>query len=70
MVDTLASVASARSVEPATVALAWLLAKGVHVPIASASNVEQLPALMAAPSLQLSDAEVAALDAASASFAA
>ncbi|GAB3816478.1 aldo/keto reductase [Tessaracoccus terricola] len=70
VVDTLTAVASARSAEPATVALAWLLAKGIHALIASASNVEQLPALMAAPSLQLSDAEVAALDAASAPFAA
>lgn len=69
VIDALVEIASARSVEPATVALAWLLAKGVTAPIASASTVEQLPALMAAPTLELTAAEVAALDEASAPFA-
>ena len=69
VVDTLVEVGQARGVEPATVALAWLLAKGVTAPIASASTPEQLPALMAAPTLTLTDAEIASLDAASQPFA-
>lgn len=70
VVDALVEIAEARSVEPATVALAWLLAKDeVTAPIASASTVEQLPALVAAPALELTAAEVAALDKASAPFA-
>lgn len=70
VVDALVEIAEARSVEPATVALAWLLAKDtVTAPIASASTVEQLPALVAAPALELTEAEVAALDKASAPFA-
>lgn len=59
----------AHAAEPATVALAWLLAKGVTAPIASARTVEQLPALLAAPSLRLTEADLAALDAASQPFA-
>ncbi len=46
-------------------ALAWPLAKGVT----SARTPEQLPALMAAPTLALTEDEVAALDAVSAVFA-
>lgn len=69
VVDALVKVAEARSVEPATVALAWLLAKGVTAPIASASTPEQVPALVAATSLELSESEVAALDEASQAFA-
>lgn len=40
-----------------------------YAPIASAGNPEQLPALMAASSVTLTDDEVAALDKASAPFA-
>lgn len=69
VVDALVEIAEARSLEPATVALAWLLAKGATAPVASASTVEQLPALTAAASLELTDAEVASLDAASEPFA-
>ena len=70
VVEALVEIAEARSVQPATVALAWLLAKKeVTAPIASASRVEQLPALMAAPALELTADEVSALDAASAPFA-
>lgn len=68
-IDALVQIAQAREVEPATIALAWLLAKGVTAPIASASRAEQLPALMAAPGLTLTDEEVARLDAVSAPFA-
>lgn len=69
VIDALVEVADAHSASPATIALAWLLAKGITAPIASASSPEQLPALMAATSLELTAAEVAALDAASQPFA-
>ncbi|MDR7329171.1 Aldo/keto reductase family protein [Corynebacterium guangdongense] len=45
-----------------TVALAWLLAKGVTAPIASVSRASHLDALIAAPAFELSAEEVAALD--------
>ncbi|SDH61279.1 aldo/keto reductase [Pseudomonas panipatensis] len=52
---------------PAQVALAWLIARpGITAPIASASNLEQLPDLIAATQLQLSDEDIHRLDAASA----
>lgn len=70
VVEELLNIATERDVEPTTVALAWLLAKGVTAPIASVSRPEQLTALLAAPKLSLSDAEVSALDAVSAPFAA
>lgn len=73
VVDALVEIAHGHGTEsataPATVALAWLLAKGVTAPIASARTAEQLPALLAATKLQLSDDEIATLDAASAPFA-
>jgi aryl-alcohol dehydrogenase-like predicted oxidoreductase len=67
VVDALVEVADRHGVQPATVALAWVLAKGV-TPIASASRPEQLEALMAAPSLSLTAEDVAALDEASQGF--
>ena len=69
VVDALVGVAVARGAEPTTVALAWLLAKGVTAPIASASRPEQVPALMAAPGLELTAEEVGVLDRASQPFA-
>lgn len=69
VVDALVEVAEARENEPTTVALAWLLAKGVTAPIASVSNPEQLAAIMAAPTLNLTAEEVAKLDEASTPFA-
>ncbi|MGW7068018.1 aldo/keto reductase [Streptomyces sp. NPDC054855] len=60
-------VAEARGAELATVALAWLAAQPtVAAPIASARTVEQLPALLAVGELELTDAEVSTLTAASA----
>ncbi|MGK5554715.1 aldo/keto reductase [Actinomadura kijaniata] len=60
-------IAEARGAAVATVALAWLAARPTVVaPIASARTVEQLPALLAVPGLELTDAEVAALTDASA----
>lgn len=69
VVDAVTKIAQARSVEPATVALAWLLDKGVTAPVASASNVDQLPALISATELRLTAAEVQQLDTASLPFA-
>ncbi len=68
VVDVLVSIAEERKAQPATVALAWLLAKGIAAPIASVSRPEQLQALMAAPSLALTDADIRALDDASHGF--
>jgi aryl-alcohol dehydrogenase-like predicted oxidoreductase len=59
--------AASHGVTPATVALAWLRTRPqVAAPLASASTVQQLPALLAAATLDLSADEIAALDAASA----
>ncbi|MGM7667354.1 aldo/keto reductase [Microbacterium sp. A93] len=69
LVDELVRVAEARGVEPASVALAWQLARGVTAPIASASRPDQLDALVAAGSLELTESEVRALDGASQPFA-
>ncbi|WP_080792643.1 aldo/keto reductase [Corynebacterium pacaense] len=69
VVDALREIAEESDSAPATVALAWLLAKGVTAPIASATSVEQLPQLLAAPQLSLDDAQISRLDEASAPFA-
>jgi aryl-alcohol dehydrogenase-like predicted oxidoreductase len=67
VLETVESVAAAHGAEPASVALAWLLTRpNVTAPLASARNVGQLGALLAAVSLKLADAEVQALDDASA----
>ena len=66
VIKTLTDIAHAHDVEPATIALAWLLCKGVTAPIASASTARQLPALMAATTITLSEEEVTLLDDASA----
>ncbi|MGW5420068.1 aldo/keto reductase [Streptomyces sp. NPDC003943] len=61
------AVAEAHDAEVASVALAWLAARPTVVaPIASARTVEQLPALLAATELKLTDAELAVLTEASA----
>ncbi|MGY1499037.1 aldo/keto reductase [Streptomyces sp. QTS52] len=61
------AVAAARGAEVATVALAWLAARPtVAAPIASARTVDQLPPLLAVAELELTDAEIASLTAASA----
>lgn len=59
-------VAAVTSATPAQVALAWLLARGVTAPIASATTRAQLDELVGAVRLQLDASQVAALDAASA----
>ncbi|WP_399926837.1 aldo/keto reductase [Streptomyces kanamyceticus] len=60
-------IAEAHDTEVATVALAWLAAQPtVAAPLASARTVEQLPVLLAFTDLELTDAELSALTAASA----
>jgi len=51
---------------PAQVSLAWLVAKGVTAPIASATNIQQLEELMSCVTLTLTPEQVKQLDAASA----
>src|SRR5699024_8066323 len=63
VIDALESVATAHGAAITSVALAWLLAKGVTAPIASASTAEQVPALIAASRLELTAEEVSTLDA-------
>jgi aryl-alcohol dehydrogenase-like predicted oxidoreductase len=67
ILDTLDDVAKAHGVKPASVALAWLMARpAITAPIASATSVEQLKDLVAAVTLTLGADEIARLDAASA----
>lgn len=70
VIDTLVSVAEAHGAAPATVSLAWLLAKPtVTAPLASATSEQQLDELMAAPALLLGADDVSRLDEASSVFA-
>jgi aryl-alcohol dehydrogenase-like predicted oxidoreductase len=63
----LGDIAHARACEPATVALAWLAAQPtITATLASARTTGQLPALLAAVSLHLTEAELARLTEASA----
>ncbi|MFG1922452.1 aldo/keto reductase [Cryptosporangium sp. NPDC048952] len=67
VVDALDKIASARGVEMATVALAWLRGRpNVVAPIASARTLEQLPSLLASATFDLDGSERADLDAVSA----
>ncbi|WP_030318297.1 aldo/keto reductase [Streptomyces flavochromogenes] len=62
VLSALDTVAEAHGAELATVALAWLASRPtVAAPIASARTVEQVPALVAAAELTLTDAELALL---------
>lgn len=70
VVDAERRIAAAHGVEVTSVSLAWLMARGVTAPIASARVPEQLSALLAATELELTPDEVAALDAASRHFTA
>ena len=61
------SVSARHSAKPAEVALAWIIARpGVTAPIASATTLQQTESLIKAASLQLTSADIAELDAASA----
>jgi aryl-alcohol dehydrogenase-like predicted oxidoreductase len=61
VVAKLREIAAAHEVEAATVALAWLLAKGV-VPLAGAKSGEQAASNAKALDVSLDEAEVAELD--------
>jgi aryl-alcohol dehydrogenase-like predicted oxidoreductase len=64
ILDALDEVAGQKGAEPASVALAWLMAKpAITAPIASATSPEQLETLVAATRLSLSPDEMARLDA-------
>jgi aryl-alcohol dehydrogenase-like predicted oxidoreductase len=59
ILEVLDRVAKERGSTPAAVSLAWLIARpGITAPIASATNLEQLQELMAAPKLELSPSEI------------
>ncbi len=59
--------AARHGVEPAVIALAWIVARsGVTAPIASATSLAQLESLIRAATLALSGEDIAALDRASA----
>ena len=60
------TVAATTSATPAQVSLAWLLARGVTAPIASATSVPQLHELLGGTRLRLEHPMMEALDAASA----
>ncbi|MFL9925580.1 aldo/keto reductase [Herbaspirillum lusitanum] len=67
ILDALDAVAERYSSTPASVALAWLIARpSVTAPIASATSLEQLGALVAATQLALDKDAISQLDAASA----
>lgn len=67
VISVLDEVAKSHEVAPATVALAWLLTKpNIVAPIASATSVEQVTAMLAAPRIQLTRSQVTELDRASA----
>jgi aryl-alcohol dehydrogenase-like predicted oxidoreductase len=51
--------------KPAQVSIAWLLARGVTAPIASATNLDQFEELLRATTLKLSPDRVRLLDEAS-----
>jgi aryl-alcohol dehydrogenase-like predicted oxidoreductase len=64
-------VASRYEVEPASIALAWVMAQpGITAPIASATSVEQLKAFVEAAKLKLDRQAMELLDKASAEPAA
>lgn len=69
VIDELGTLARKRDTEMASIALAWLRAKGVTAPVTSARVTEQLPALMNGVQLELSDDDVARLDRVSRAFA-
>jgi len=67
ILDALDGVAARTGATPAEIALAWLMAqKGVTAPIASATSLPQLDAILRAAELRLDGPALAALDAASA----
>jgi aryl-alcohol dehydrogenase-like predicted oxidoreductase len=67
ILDALDRVAKQYRTTPASVSLAWLISRpGITAPIASATNPEQLKALLEAPNLKLDDPSIELLNQASA----
>jgi aryl-alcohol dehydrogenase-like predicted oxidoreductase len=67
VLEALDRVARERGAAPATVSLAWLMARpGITAPIASATSLEQLRHLVKAPELELDHSEIEMLNQASA----
>lgn len=67
VLDAIDAVAFVHGVQPATIALAWLLAKPtVTAPVVSATRPDQVDALMAAACIDLQRSEIVELDRASA----
>jgi len=66
ILDALDAAAKKYNVQPATIALAWLMARpGITAPIASATSVEQLQDLVKAARIQLDEETISELDKAS-----
>jgi aryl-alcohol dehydrogenase-like predicted oxidoreductase len=64
VVEAVIEVARERDVEPAQIALAWLLSRpGVTAPIVGATKLTHLEAALAAVELELSEEEIARLEA-------
>lgn len=70
ILKALDKVSAERNATPAQVSLAWLLARGVAAPIASATNLDQLKEIIGGTTLKLSREAVGLLDEASAPAAA
>lgn len=68
VVDAVVQVGQRRDAEPAAVVIAWLLARGITAPIASASRPEQLEPLLAGTTLTLTAEDLTDLDEASEGF--
>jgi aryl-alcohol dehydrogenase-like predicted oxidoreductase len=67
IIDALDAAAARHKAKPAEIALAWIMARpGITAPIASATSVEQVLSLIRATELTLTDADMDALNAASA----
>ena len=67
ILDALDAVAARHKAKPAEVALAWVIARpDVTAPISSATSIEQVDSLVRATELSLSEADMAALNEASA----
>ena len=67
ILDALEAVAASHKAKSAEIALAWAMARpGVTAPIASATSLEQADSLIRAAELTLSEADMAALNEASA----
>jgi aryl-alcohol dehydrogenase-like predicted oxidoreductase len=63
VLTALDEIAFAHGAQPATIALAWLLAKPtVAAPVASATQPDQVEALMAAACVELHRSELVELD--------